>query len=354
MKFGVFSLIQWPEDRTRPEVHRDELEQLSVAETQGYDSAWLAEHPFSRHGIAPSIHLTAANLAARTSRIRIGTGITLLPILHPLRLAEEVAMLDILSGGRFVWGVGRGHPGHEFEGFGVDISRSHAIFQEQLEIVRRALSGEPFAWEGEYFSFPELQCLPTPVQQPHPPIQVAAPSPATMEWAARQHLPVSTDPFSPLHRIEKNLAVYHAAAREAGFDAKDAELPVLRQVYVGETAARAREEAAPALLGYYRALARVGSPSVAGGNIPDTFSFHHLFGEDGLDPDRDPEGFVEYLFENCTIVGDAAHCREQIAELRDRIGLDSLMTWQNFGSLSHEASMASQKRFIEEVAPAFA
>ncbi len=108
MKFAVFSLMQWPEDRSQEDVYRNELEQLTVAETQGYHAAWLAEHHFSRYGIGPSIHLTAANLAARTERIRIGTAVTILPFFHPLRVAEEIAMLDIMSNGRFDWGVGRG------------------------------------------------------------------------------------------------------------------------------------------------------------------------------------------------------------------------------------------------------
>ena len=108
MKFGVFSLMQWPEDRSQSDVYRNELAQLSEAEAQGYDGIWLAEHHFSRYGIGPAIHLTAAHLAARTERIRIGTAITILPFMHPIRIAEEVAVLDHLSGGRIDFGMGRG------------------------------------------------------------------------------------------------------------------------------------------------------------------------------------------------------------------------------------------------------
>jgi alkanesulfonate monooxygenase SsuD/methylene tetrahydromethanopterin reductase-like flavin-dependent oxidoreductase (luciferase family) len=354
MKFGVFSLMQWPEDRSQQDVYRNELAQLALAEEQGYDSVWLAEHHFSRYGIGPSIHLTAAHLAARTSRIRIGTAITILPFFHPLRVAEEVAMLDILSDGRFDWGVGRGYQGHEFTGFGVDISRSHQIFYEQLAIVQKAWTGERFAWDGDHYRFPELTCLPTPVQRPHPPIWIAALSPSTAEWAAAHHHPVMTDQFSPVERIEKTRAVYREAARAARFDLADVTLPTLRQVYVGETQAKAREQARPALLWYYRSLARVGSPGGPSGEIPENYSFYRMFGEDGFNPDRDPDGFAEFLFDNCTVVGDAAYCRDKLGELQERIGLDSLIAWQNFGGLPHELTLASQRRLIEKVAPAFA
>ena len=354
MKFAVFSLMQWPEDRSQADVVRNEIEQLCEAEEQGYDAVWLAEHHFSRYGLDSGIHLTAAHLAARTRRVRIGTAVTILPFMHPLRVAEEVALLDHLSNGRIDWGVGRGYQGHEFAGFGVDIAKSHLIFREQLEIVRRAWTGERFSHEGEFFRFPELQVLPTPLQQPHPPIWIAAISPSTVEWAADRGYPVLTDQFSPVQRIEESRALYTERVRKAGVDPDRLEFPTLRQVYVGETLKKAREEAAPALLWYYRSLARVGSPGGPDGPLPENYSFYRMFGEEGLDPDRNREGFLKFLFDECTVIGDEAYCRDKLAELSERIRLDYLLAWQNFGGLPHEATRASQRRFVEKVAPAFA
>ncbi len=134
MKFGVFSLMQWPEDRSQSDVFRNEMQQLIESEAQGYDAVWFAEHHFSRYGLAGSTHLNAAYIAARTSRIRIGTAVTIVPFLHPIRIAEEIAMLDRLSNGRIDWGAGRGYQGHEFSGFGLDIKKSHLVFREALEI----------------------------------------------------------------------------------------------------------------------------------------------------------------------------------------------------------------------------
>ncbi len=353
MKFAVFSLMQWPEDRSQSDVFRNEMEQLVESEAQGYDAVWFAEHHFSRYGLAGSTHLNAAYVAARTSRIRIGTAVTIVPFLHPLRIAEEVAMLDRLSNGRIDWGAGRGYQGHEFSGFGLDIKKSHLVFREALEIIERAWTGERFSWDGEFYSFPELEVRPTPVQQPLP-IWIAALSPSTVEWAADHRYPVLTDQFSPFQQIEEKRSLYFERARAAGLDVDAAQLPTLRQVYVGETMEKAREEAGPALLWYYRSLARVGSPGGPSGEIPENYSYYNIFGEGGLRPDLNPEKFLSFLFENCTIVGDEVYCRERIAELKERIRLDYLIAWQNFGDLPHEATRASQRRFIEKVAPAFA
>jgi alkanesulfonate monooxygenase SsuD/methylene tetrahydromethanopterin reductase-like flavin-dependent oxidoreductase (luciferase family) len=348
VKFHVFSLMQWPQDRSQAKVYANELDQLTVAEAQGYDQAWLADHPFSRSGIGPSIHLTAAHLAAKTSRIRIGTAVTVLPVFHPLRLAEEIAMLDIMSGGRFDWGVRPGDPALEFTAFAQKTGHSHRVFGEQLEIIEKAWTGERFSHDGEFFQIPELECLPTPVQKPQLPIWIAAMSRATVQWAAENDRPVLSDPCSPTHCIEENQRIYRETGAAAGHDVARFELPVLRHVYVGETQAKAREEAASRLLVYYRALSRGGSPSGS------SQLFDQLFGEDGVDPDEHPDRFLAYLYDNCAIVGDEAYCREKISELQERIGLDSLICWQNFGDLPHEASMASQRRLIEKVAPAFA
>lgn len=351
MQFAVSSPMQSPGGRGEGDGFREELEQLALAEEQGFDAAWLVEHHGSRRGIGPSIHLAAAHLAARTRRIRIGAAVAVRPSFHPLRAAEEVAMLDHLSGGRVDWGVGCCSAGREPAGPGAGVANSHRRFREQLEIVRRAWTGERFAFEGQFHRFPELQVLPTPVQRPHPPIFVAALSPETVAWAADHAYPVLTDQLTPVHRIEESRRTWRERAARAGLDPARVALPTLRQVYVGETFAKAREEAAPALLRHHGALARVGSP---GGSPPTNPAFHRIFGEERLDPDRDRDAFLAYLFEHCAIVGDEAFCREKLREHRERYGLDYLIAWQSFGDLPHAATLASQRRLIEKVAPAFA
>ncbi len=352
MKFAPFSLMQWPEDRSATDVFRNELSQLEQAEPMGYDAVWVAEHHFSRYGLGPSLHLNAAWLAARTKKIRIGTAVTILPFYHPIRAAAEIAMLDQMSEGRIDWGIGRGYQGHEFAGFGVDITKSHLIFREQLKIIEGLWKNERFSFKGDFYSFPELEMLPKPYQRPHPKIWVAALSPSTVEWCGENRYPMLTDQFAPTAKIAESRQLYRQCVFKAGWSVDGLDLPVLRQVYVGSSHKKAREEAKPALMWYYRALANVGSPGGHGGKIPENYSFYKMFGE-GFNPDKDAEGFCNFLFENCTVIGDAAFCRERIAQLKEAYGLNYLICWQNFGCLTHEQTMASQKRLIEEVAPAF-
>jgi len=355
MKFSAFSLLQWPEDRGQGDVFRDEIEQLCEADAQGYYCAWLAEHPFSHYGTAPAIHLNAAHLAARTKSIKIGTAITLLPFMHPLRVAEEVAMLDILSEGRVLWGAGHRAGGHAFSGVEAELSRCQQIFYEQLEVIEQAWTGEAFLHDGEFFQIPELQCFPEPVQRPGPPIYIAALTPSTLEWASRKGHRILADQFSPDSKLAENRRRYLEHPEASDCVAGQSEIPTLRHVYVGETVAKAREEAAAGLLGYYRSLFRVDVPAgESDALLPENDFGHRMFGERGFDPDKDPEEFLQFLFDRCAIVGDAAYCRERIAELRESIGLEHLIAWQTFGDLSHEQSMASQRRLIEDVAPSFA
>jgi alkanesulfonate monooxygenase SsuD/methylene tetrahydromethanopterin reductase-like flavin-dependent oxidoreductase (luciferase family) len=353
VKFGVFSLMQWPEDRSQGAVFCDELLQLTTAEDQGYDSAWLGDQQLSPYGIAPSIHFSAAQLAARTRRIRIGTVVPLLPSFHPLRVAEEVAMLDIMSGGRVDWGVGCEGLGNEFRRSDGGSQDGRLVFREQLEVLKRAWAGGPFSHEGQFFQFPTLECLPTPEQRPHPPIYVAARSPEMLEWAGEAGYPLLAGPFSSADRLAKNAAIHRASAERAGGEVVPFALPTLRQVYCGESLQKAREEAGPALLSYYRALSRTGSAGGQAGAVSENGFFDRLFGVDGLDPDADRDAFLEFLFESCAIVGDEAYCRDAISRLQERVGLDSLLCWQKFGGLPHEAAMASQRRLAEKVIPDF-
>ena len=345
MKFSIFSLMQWPANRSQTSSFKNEIDQLTLAESQGYFSAWLGEDPFSFGGIGPAVHLTAASLAARTSTIRIGTATTILPFMHPLRVAEEVAMLDILSEGRIDWGIGRGGSGRGISGDGSDASQSPKVFYEQLEVIRLAWAGKPFSYQGVFYNFDELQCYPSPVQKPAPKTYITALGSSTVEWAAQNGYPVLGDPYSTFARLAENRQRYLDIAAKASpeVDVGENESPTLRHVYVGETMQNARDDVTPGLLSYYRSIENAGSATNrAEAPLSDN------------DPDNDPEGFLKSLFDDCTIIGDAAFCRDRVAQLNEEIGLDHIICWQNFAGLDAEQSLASQKRLIEEVAPAFA
>src|SRR5437868_15512795 len=119
----------------------------------GYDAVWLAEHHFSSFSVCPSVHMMGVLAAARTTRLRIGTGVSLAPFYHPLRLAEEVALLDILSSGRVNWGAGRGFARVEFTAFGVPPDKSASRFREAVEIVLKARTEARLNFSGKHFRF---------------------------------------------------------------------------------------------------------------------------------------------------------------------------------------------------------
>src|SRR5438093_2269379 len=152
MKFSMIFLLQWPPDRkTQAQVYAEALEQIEMADALGWDAIWLAEHHFSTYGACPNTAVLAAAAAMRTKRVRIGSGIVVMPFHHPLRIAEDWAMVDILSGGRLNLGLGRGYQKGEYNGFRIPQSESKERFQESLDILRLAWRGEPFSYTGKHW-----------------------------------------------------------------------------------------------------------------------------------------------------------------------------------------------------------
>src|ERR1700722_18222375 len=174
MKLGVLQFFSWPGRRgDLSTVFERALQRIEIMDRTGYDAVWLAEHHFSSFSVCPSVHMMGTLAAARTTRLRIGTAVSLAPFYHPLRLAEEVALLDVLSGGRVNWGAGRGFARVEFENFGVPLEESASRFREAVEIVLRAWTEERLNFNGQHFRFEDLEILPKPLQQPHPPVWMA-------------------------------------------------------------------------------------------------------------------------------------------------------------------------------------
>src|SRR3954469_307465 len=143
MKLGVLQFFSWPERRVPLEtVFARALERIEIMDRAGYDAVWLAEDRFSRFSVCPSVHLMSTMAASRTKRLRIGTGVSLAPFYHPLRLAEEVALLDVLSGGRVNFGAGRGFDATEYRNFGIARDASYPVFREHVEVVLAAWRNE--------------------------------------------------------------------------------------------------------------------------------------------------------------------------------------------------------------------
>ncbi len=184
--FGLWYSLRNPAQWSRPypEIYAQTLRQIAWAETIGYDDVWLTEHHFCEDGHAPSILPLAAAVAARTTRIRIGTSVLLLPLYHPVRVAEDAATIDIISNGRFELGVGVGYRPQEFKGLGLRSQDRGARMDEGLEIIRALWRGETVDYAGRHFTVEGAKLAPMPVQSP-PPLWIGGFAPASAQRAAR-------------------------------------------------------------------------------------------------------------------------------------------------------------------------
>jgi probable F420-dependent oxidoreductase len=174
---------QWRQSSDR--LYREILDQIVWGENNGFDDVWVSEHHFIDDGYLPSILPVAAAIAARTKRIRIASGVLLMPFHNPVRLAEDIAVVDIISGGRLELGVGVGYKTEEFEGFGVPFKERGRRTDEALGIVRRLLDGETVTVKSRFFDFNNVKITPEPIQTPHPPIWIGGFTEAALRRAVR-------------------------------------------------------------------------------------------------------------------------------------------------------------------------
>ena len=219
---------------------RELARQGALAESWGYESFWLPENHFGGSAAIPDPLMLLAAVAANTTTIRLGTTSYLLPLRHPLQAAEQVAVLDRLSGGRVILGVGRGYQPAMFDAFSVSRKDKRRIFEWCLSNMISAWRGEPIpVGEGE-----EVILAPLPVQQPHPPIWVAAFGPKALAQAGRLGMPYLASPMEPVERLRGNYERHTAACAQAGAT-RPPEVPVMRTVFVSDDAslvARVREQ----------------------------------------------------------------------------------------------------------------
>jgi alkanesulfonate monooxygenase SsuD/methylene tetrahydromethanopterin reductase-like flavin-dependent oxidoreductase (luciferase family) len=342
MKFGALLFFSWPERRVAlATVYQRALQRAEIMDQTGYDAVWLAEHHFTAFSICPSVHMMATYIAARTKRVRIGTGISLVPFYQPLRLAEEVAMLDVLSGGRVNWGAGRGYQVSEYTAFNVPPKESYQIFREYLQVVLQAWTTERLTYQGRYFQCHDVQVLPKPVQQPHPPVWLAAASAESITWAGQHGFSILLDPVGSHQQMRLKYALYKEQLAAHGFAVAGRDIPVARLLCVDHSMEQARAAAMRGLAWYVQVHKTPGSQYVDPGSelnrrrtdiytTPFTLSV---------------EEEVDWFLREATICGTPAACIDQIARLRDEIPMAYLLC----APLSHRSFML----FTEQVLPHF-
>jgi alkanesulfonate monooxygenase SsuD/methylene tetrahydromethanopterin reductase-like flavin-dependent oxidoreductase (luciferase family) len=329
MKLGVLQFFSWPERRVPLEtVFARALERIEIMDRAGYDAVWLAEHHFSSFSVCPSVHLMGTMAAARTRRLRIGTGVSLAPFYHPLRLAEEVALLDVLSGGRVNWGAGRGFARVEFENFGVPPDESTSRFHEAVEIVLRAWTEERLSFAGTHFRFDGVEVLPKPFQRPRPPIWMAATSEGSIDWAAGQGFSILMDPHSAHHDLGRKRRYYAQRLEKAGFSIEGRDLPMARLVALGDSEAEAET------------VARRGAEWIVNSYFGAT---HNPVGiSDPTAPGADP---VQRYLDGVILYGTVDSVLDRILRFREEIGLEYLLA----APLSHRTFMLLTEKILPKL-----
>jgi len=332
MKVGVLQFFSWPERRVPLDTVYDRaLQRIDVMDRSGYDAVWLAEHHFSTYSVCPSVHLMGMHVANRTEHLRIGMAVTLASFYHPLRIAEEVALLDVLSGGRVNWGAGRGFDRSEYEAFRVTQEESYPRFREHVDIVRRAWTDDRLTYHGAYWDFDNVEVLPKPRQQPHPPMWVAASAPDAVAWCAAQGYTILMDPHSSHAEIGRKRRLFEEHRTAAGHGPTSQDVPVARLLAVAPTDAEAEEIARNGAAWTVGAYANPAKRSIVSPDATEAGPPGHQ-----VDP-------VRRYVDDVIIWGSPARVADKLAELGETIDLRYLMV----APLSH----ATFTLFTDQVLP---
>jgi alkanesulfonate monooxygenase SsuD/methylene tetrahydromethanopterin reductase-like flavin-dependent oxidoreductase (luciferase family) len=325
---------------------------MLFSEELGYDTVWLTEHHFIEYGISVSPLALAAAIAARTQRINIGLAAVILPFHDPIRLAEEIAFVDILSRGRLRVGIGRGNRPIEFAGYRVPQEENRERFSEILEVMVQAWTQERVSYKGKFFTIDGIPVIPKPYQKPHPSLMLVCVSPETIQLAARRGWPMlNSILFGPFSQIMQNRDIYTAAMREAG--RSEAEIKtalrswgVSRHIYVAPTESEAIREAEAAERWYQQSLARFLVPENIAVASPSLQPQFRALAE------RLKTVTWEGLVRETVLFGSPERIVDRVREMEEA-GVGELLCWMNFGGLPHELVKRSMRLFAEKVMPHF-
>lgn len=345
MKFALLFHIPWPEGSDPTQIIKNTTEEIQHGEDLGFYSAWLAEHHFTRYGLGSSTLILASNIAARTSKIRLGTAVLVPPLHNPLRLAEDTATLDLVSDGRLDVGFGRGAAKYEFTPYGVDPINTQERFQESINMIEKLWTTSDYSEEGKYHTITSATLVPKPVQKPNPPIYIAATrTQATLDYAVSKGFPtmvgLTLDTAASLDLCHR----YQALSAEAGFDVPISAIPFFRHVYVAESEEQARKDI-DVHLNWVIDMLQWRSTFNEGSEV-----MHSLDNFRQTRTESPPT--LEEIWNTRSVMGTPEQCVEQIKELQGH-GIEYFGCNFSFGGIAHSKVMKSMELFAKEVMPHF-
>ena len=312
-------------------------------EELGFHSAWVAEHHFSRYGLGPSSLIVIGSIAVQTKNIRLGTAVLVPPLHHPVRLAEDTATVDVISGGRLDVGFGRGSAQYEYRGYDVDHEESQSRFQETINQVKGLWTTADYSNDGRHFEIHRANLVPPPIQKPHPPVYIAATrTQATLEFAVSTGHPLVIGVMLDTADAVDLCRRFVEMSEESGHNVPMSRIPFFRYFYVAETEEQAREDTRVALnwnidITQWRRALKEGSEV-------------HQRLEDWRNTRTELPPSYDYLYENRAIIGTPDQCVAKLNELRAQ-GIEYFVCNIAFGSMEHRKVMSSMELFAREVMP---
>jgi alkanesulfonate monooxygenase SsuD/methylene tetrahydromethanopterin reductase-like flavin-dependent oxidoreductase (luciferase family) len=338
MEFGVFCQLDRREGLTEHETFEEWLALAETADSLGFDCFWLAEFHFRPHSPLSAPLVLASAIASRTNRIKVGIAVQLLPLANPVRLAEECATLDHVSGGRLVYGIGRSSFLDSYRGYNVDYELSRPMFFEALDVIRKAWRDEPLNHEGEYYSFRNVNVVPKPYQKPHPPVRIACESRATFPMMGKLGFPIMIRHQMELPQLRNLLDEYEAERHAAGFGGPN-QVTLQSTCYIAETAEQAIREPEATTL-HERRIARLTRAGLEG----DAEAASRL----GAEPP------YEELIRR-RLYGTPEAIVDRLREYEAALGVTGVSLNMNpGGQLPPDRVLNSLRLFAEQVAPRFA
>jgi alkanesulfonate monooxygenase SsuD/methylene tetrahydromethanopterin reductase-like flavin-dependent oxidoreductase (luciferase family) len=334
MRIGLFQTAQWPEGTDQSQRYRDLFEQCVLADRLGYDSVWLTEHHFSRHGITSDSLMLLSHLAARTETIRLGTAVAVLPFHDPVRLAESTAILDHLSNGRLDVGIGRGYQWTEYNGFALSFDEGAARFEEALEVLLRSwTASEPFDFDGKFHTYRGATPQPRPLQQPHPPLWHATGSDDGLRRCAERDWGVMLPQATSVDATAELVGRFRDHVDRVGTAYDPQRVVLARGMYCHADQDAAEGEFLDAYSEFLQLAARVSRPP----------------GQPAPEAPHSPFELADgtHLLDT-TLCGTPQRIIEGLHKLQ-HVGVEHVMLFVNLGGLSHDKVMASLELFAAEV-----
>jgi alkanesulfonate monooxygenase SsuD/methylene tetrahydromethanopterin reductase-like flavin-dependent oxidoreductase (luciferase family) len=324
MRYSIMSVQDHYPGRGRgvPELYAQVLEQGEQADALGYDTFFVAEHHFHEYGAVPNPSVMLATMAQRTKRLRLGTAISVLTFHHPLTVAETYAMVDVLSGGRLVLGVGSGYLKHEFEGYRIDPAEKRERFDEALDVLQKALTGERFSYAGKYVRVDDVALNVAPLQKPTPPIYVAILRREAAYHIGRKGQRLVCVPYASTDRFEDIgalVAEYRKGQSDGGVAAGDDDIHVALHTHVATDDDQARVHAEEPF---------------------DLYVATRLYAK--------RQTYHDVMQSGLSLIGGIETVRAKLRQL-EAVGVHHVLALHNFGLMPQEQVLASMRRFADIV-----